>query len=298
MKRFFLFAITNMLVIATITIIMNVFGLNGYLTAQGIDYKSLMIICLLWGSVGSIISLLMSKFMAKRSMGLQEIDPNDPNLGWVVRSAHQYAKTAGIDKMPEVFLYNSPEVNAFATGPSKNNSLVAVSAGLLNTMSKEEAEGVIGHEVAHIANGDMVTMALLQGVMNAFVMFLSRIVAFAISNAMRGENDRRSSGGGFMNFAIIMVLQSLFGFLAMFVISYFSRYREYRADIGGAKYAGRQKMIDALKKLQAGHGQVAQAKDNGSLAAFKISGGGGIMAMLSTHPPLSKRIEALEMSRV
>lgn len=292
-KRIFLFVLTNILVMITINIVLTVLGVGHYLTAAGINYSALMIFCLVWGFVGSGISLLMSKFMAKMMMGVQIVDDRG-QYGDLVRKVHMMARQAGIEKMPEVGVYESPEVNAFATGPSKNNSLVAVSTGLLRQMNTEEVEGVLAHEVAHVANGDMVTMALIQGVVNAFVMFFARIAAFALQNALRGDrdDDRAPVGGGWAYHISVMVFEIAFSFLGMFVIAYFSRIREFRADKGGAQYAGKQKMIAALRRLQMKTDFIDESQDN--LRAFKISSKKGLMNFLSTHPSLEDRIAALE----
>lgn len=293
-KRIFLFVLTNILVMVSVSIILSVLGLNHYISAAGLDYQALMGFCLVWGFVGSGISLLLSKFMAKSMMGVQIVDDRG-QYGELVRKVHALSRAAGLDKMPEVGVYQSPEVNAFATGPSRNNSLVAVSTGLLNQMNTEEVEGVLAHEVAHIANGDMVTMALIQGVVNAFVMFFARVAAFALSQAMRGDrDDDRPVTSGFAYHMIVMVCEILFSFLGMFVIAYFSRIREFRADKGGAKYAGKQKMIGALRRLQQKIDMVDDSND--SLRAMKISSKKGLMNFLSTHPSLEDRIAALERS--
>jgi heat shock protein HtpX len=294
-KRIFLFMLTNILVMVTVSLVLGLLGVGSYLSAQGINYSALMTFCLVWGFAGSFISLFMSKFMAKTMMGVQIIDDRGP-YGDLVRKVHALARQAGLSKMPEVGIYQSPEVNAFATGPSKKNALVAVSSGLLSQMNTDEVEGVLGHEIAHVANGDMVTMALIQGVINAFVMFFARIAAFALQQAMQGDRDSdRPVNTGWAYHLTTMLFEMLFSFLGMFVVAYFSRYREYRADKGGAQFAGRQKMIAALRRLQ----QKSQmVDDNGpqALSAFKISTGKGkgIMAFLSTHPALEDRIAALE----
>lgn len=293
-KRIFLFVLTNVLVLVSVSIILSLLGVNHYLTATGIDYRALMIFCLIWGFVGSGISLLLSKFMAKTMMKVQIVDERG-QYGELVRKVHTIARQAGLSKMPEVGIYQSPEVNAFATGPSKNNSLVAVSTGLLQQMNTDEVEGVLAHEVAHIANGDMVTMALIQGVVNAFVMFFARIAAFAISQAMQGDrDDDRPVQSGFMYHIIVMVCEVLFSFLGMFVVAYFSRIREYRADKGGAQYAGKQKMVAALKRLQQKFEMVDDSQEN--FNAMKISSRKGLMSFLSTHPSLEDRIARLEKS--
>jgi heat shock protein HtpX len=249
-KRIFLFMLTNIRVMISVSIILSVLGVGNYLTASGINYSALMVFCLVWGFVGSGISLMMSKFMAKRMMGVEIVDDRG-QYGDLVRKVHQMARQAGIEKMPEVGVYQSNEVNAFATGPSKNNALVAVSTGLLQQMNSEEVEGVLAHEVAHVANGDMVTMALIQGVVNAFVMFFARIAAFALQNVMSGDrDDDRPANTGWAYHLSVMVFEIAFSFLGMFVIAYFSRIREFRADKGAAQYAGKHKMISALKRLK------------------------------------------------
>ena len=293
-KRIFLFVLTNILVLVSVSIVLSLLGVNHYLTATGIDYRALMVFCLVWGFVGSGISLLLSKFMAKTMMKVQIIDEKG-QYGDLVRKVHTLARQAGLSKMPEVGIYQSPEVNAFATGPSKNNSLVAVSSGLLQQMDADEVEGVLAHEIAHVANGDMVTMALIQGVVNAFVMFFARIAAFAISQAMQGDRDDvRPVQAGFMYHIIVMVCEVLFSFLGMFVVAYFSRIREFRADKGGAQYAGKQKMIAALKRLQQKFEMVDDSQEN--FKAMKISSRKGFMSFLSTHPSLEDRIARLERS--
>jgi heat shock protein HtpX len=294
-KRIGLFVLTNILVVVTVSIVTSVLGLNHYVTAAGFNYQALMGFCLVWGFVGSGISLLLSKFMAKTMMGVKIVDERG-QYGELVRRVHLLAKSAGIEKMPEVGVYESPEVNAFATGPSKNNALVAVSSGLLQQMNEEEIEGVLAHEIAHVANGDMVTMALIQGVVNAFVMFFARIAAFALSQAMKGDrDDDRPAASGFAYHISVMVFEIGFSFLGMFVVAYFSRLREFRADAGGAKYAGRQKMISALRRLQQKIGTVDDSKE--AMNTMKISSKKPLMNLLSTHPPLEERIAALERGR-
>lgn len=294
-KRIGLFILTNILVIVAVTTITSLLGLNGYLNEYGLDYQSLAIFCLIWGMVGAFISLLMSKFMAKTMMGVELID-EQTEYAWIVRKVNEFAKMANLPKMPEVGIYNSPEINAFATGPSRSNSLVAVSTGLIQNMNQEEIEGVLAHEVSHIANGDMVTMTLIQGVMNAFVMFFARIAAFVLQNAMRGDDDDAPVGGGLAYYLTVIVFEIIFGFLAMFVVGYFSRIREYSADSGGARLAGREKMIASLEKLKAQFEHIRPSSD--SMQTMKISAkDGGLMALMSTHPSLDKRIEALQKSR-
>jgi heat shock protein HtpX len=293
-KRLFLFTLTNILVMVTVSIVLGVLGIGQYVTAAGLNYSALMIFCLIWGFVGSGVSLLLSKFMAKTMMGVEIVDDRG-RYGDLVRKVHQLAKQAGLEKMPEVGVYESPEVNAFATGPSRNNSLVAVSSGLLAQMNTEEVEGVLAHEVAHIANGDMVTMALIQGVVNAFVMFFARIAAFALQNALRGDrDDDRPANSGWAYSLSVMVFEIAFSFLGMFVVAWFSRQREFRADKGGAQYAGKYKMVAALKRLQQKIEFLDDSSDN--VKTMKISSKKGLLNFLSTHPSLEDRIAALESS--
>lgn len=290
-KRVFLFILVNILILLTISITLNLLGIHGYITSYGIDYQSLMVFCLIWGMGGAFISLLLSKTMAKWIMGVQIIDPNttDPALRWLVDTVYRISRQAGIKKMPEVGIYISPEVNAFATGPTKNNALVAVSSGLLETMSEDEIEGVLGHEVSHIANGDMVTMTLLQGVINAIVMFLARIIAFVIVS--RNSRDEDSP---FLRIMITMLLEILLSFFGAIVVAWFSRYREFQADKGSALLVGRDKMIKALEKLKRTINR-ADLRHAESIQAFKISSRPkGLALLFATHPPLEARIERLK----
>lgn len=301
LKRIFLFSLVNILVVVTISITLSLLGVNHYLTQYGIDYQQLAIFCLVWGMGGSFISLLLSRYMAKAMMGVQVIDPmtRDPELQQLVQTVHHLARSAGLSTMPEVGIYDSPDLNAFATGPSKSRSLVAVSTGLLGRMKRDEVEGVLGHEIAHIANGDMVTLTLIQGIVNAFVMFLARVLAFAISQAMRNDREERSNTSPFMQHMMVIVFEIFFSILGSMVVAWFSRYREFRADAGGARVAGRDKMISALRALQRVYespavADVPDAPD--AIRAFQISSrkGGGILRFFSTHPPLEDRINALE----
>ena len=289
-KRLSLFILTNILVITLVTIILALTGLGG---SQQSSYLGLAFICLIWGSVGSFISLMMSKWVAKSSMGLTPIDRQGQHA-YLYEMVRQFAQRERIT-MPEVYLYPSDELNAFATGPSRNNSLVAVSEGLLRDFNRDEIEGVIAHEVTHIANGDMVTMALIQGVVNAFVMFLARAVAMAIDNALRSDDDGEGLGM-FAYYAVVSLLQIVFGLLTMPVVAAFSRAREFKADAGGAKLAGRDKMIAALSALQKHMSINRLDQSQPALKAMKISGS-GLTELLSTHPPLEKRIEALRNAR-
>jgi heat shock protein HtpX len=285
-KRIFLFLATNLAVILTLSVVVSLLGLGGYSVGGG-DLGSLAVFCLIWGMGGSFISLQMSRWIAKRATGVHLIDgrTGDSQLDWLHQTVGRLTGQANLP-MPEVGVYESGEVNAFATGPSKSRSLVAVSTGLLRSMRPEEVEGVLAHEVAHIANGDMVTMTLLQGVMNAFVMFFARVIASVVTRS----DDRR--GGGGMYFLVVMVLQIVLGILASLVTAWFSRYREFRADAGGAHLAGRERMVGALRRLAANHELVDTSHQ--ALATMKINGVRGWAAMFSTHPPLEDRIAALQ----
>ncbi len=299
-KRIGLFLITNFLILMTLSFLLNLiapyFGIdpNAY-------YSKMLLFSVVFGFGGAFVSLMLSKFMAKSMMGVKIIDPrtHDPRERWLVDTTHNYAKAAGLSKMPEVGIYEAHDVNAFATGPSKNTSLVAVSTGLLNVMNKEEAEGVIGHEIAHIANGDMVTMTLIQGVINAMVIFFARILANLVASQMRSQNDN-NSGGGLAQFGLVMLFEVVFSLLGMVVVAWFSRYREFRADAGGARFAGRSKMISGLRKLQRTYEGTAQQQTQEAFATMQISGRkkGGLMALLSTHPPLEERIRRLELGHL
>ena len=288
--RIGLFLVTNILIFITISIILNVLGVGYYITSAGLDYKSLAIFCLAWGMIGSFISLAMSRFMAKKLQGVKVLEPeNAGELSWLVNMTHNLAKQAGLPAMPEVGVYESPVVNAFATGPTKSRSLVAYSTGILSQMNKDEIEGVAAHEIAHIQNGDMVTMTLLQGVINAFVMFFARIIAYAIS-------ERVSSSYRYLvRYGVTILLDILIGLLGLIVVSWFSRRREFRADAGSAKLAGREKMIAALEALQRMQPAMEKVRveEPESLAAFKIFGMKKA-SVFSTHPPLERRIEALK----
>jgi heat shock protein HtpX len=293
-KRISILMMVNFGIVIMLMLVVNLLGLNRYMTPYGIDYQTLAVFSLFWGMGGAFISLLLSKPITKWTMGVKIIDPNTRSTQErdVLNSVHQLARSAGISTMPEVGIYNSPEVNAFATGATKNSSLVAVSTGLLNGLNKSEVEGVLGHEISHIANGDMVTMTLIQGVMNAFVIFLSKAIAWAIAQGLRsGDRDERPSY--FILFGIEMVLQIAFGMVAMIVVSWFSRMREFRADKGSAKLGGATKMIAALERLRQTTELVDQRHEQ--FASLKISGRGrGITAIFRTHPPLEERIARLK----
>lgn len=287
MKRIFLFLATNFAIMITLSIVLGLLGFAGYLTPSGLDYTALMMFALVWGFGGAFISLLMSRFMAKMAMGVQIVDgrTGHADLDWLHHTVEQLTRKAGLP-MPEVGIYDSPEVNAFATGPSKRASLVAVSSGLLRSMRREEVEGVLAHEVSHIQNGDMVTLTLVQGVVNAFSIFFSRVIA----NIVRQLVDERISTLVF--FVTTIVFDIIFSFLGMMVVAWFSRAREFRADAGAAVLSSRGNMIAALQRLQSNQALVDTSRPE--LAAMKISGGKGMMALLATHPPLEERIAALQ----
>lgn len=296
-KRIFLFLLVNILVMITITVVLGLLHVGRLFPAGGLP--GLAIFCLVWGFAGSLISLALSRVMAKWTMGVQVIPPetNDPALRGLVETVHGLARSAGLP-LPEVGIYESDELNAFATGPTKSRALVAVSTGLLRRMSRDEIEGVLGHEITHVANGDMVTMTLIQGVINAFVLFLSRVLAFAVTQAMRSRDDRDSGGGYFMQFILVTLFQVVFGILGMIVVSWFSRWREFRADAGGARLAGRRNMIDALQALRRFHDPElanAEAARAPSFQALKISGRHSrFLSLFADHPPLEERIARLE----
>ncbi len=285
MKRILLFVATNLAIMVTLSVVLSVLGINGYGGLQG-----QLLFCLFWGMGGAFLSLQMSRFIAKRAMGVQLVDgrSGQADADWLYGTVRQLTDRAGLP-MPEVGIYESPEVNAFATGPSKNRSLVAVSSGLLRSMQRDEVEGVLAHEVSHIANGDMVTMTLIQGVVNAFVMFFARVIASVLRNAV----DERMSGAVY--FMTVIVLQIVLGVLGMIVVAWFSRAREFRADSGAATLAGRGKMIGALQRLQQNTKMIET--DHPALATMKISGARSWMALTSTHPPLEARIAALQNAR-
>jgi heat shock protein HtpX len=298
-KRIFLFMALNFLVIITLSVLMNVLGIRPYLTARGLDYQQLLAFCLVWGMGGAFISLGLSRIMAKMMMGVKVIDPhtNDPTLQELVQTVHNLARGAKLPVMPQVGVYDSPEVNAFATGPTKSRALVAVSTGLLNRLRGPEIEGVLGHEITHIANGDMVTMTLLQGVVNAFAMFLSRVLAFAITQAMRSRDDRDDrgyQGPNFLFFIVQFFLEIVFLILGSILVAWFSRRREYRADAGGARLAGRGNMIGALEALKSTY-ELVDPNIQPAVQNLKITGRPrGLMALFASHPPLEERIARLQ----
>lgn len=283
-RRIGFFLLTNIMIVATISIITSVLGIDHYITAQGINYESLLVFSFLWGMMGSFISLLLSKSMAKWTMGVKIINPGAAmgNEREILMMVQTMSQRAGIP-MPEVGIYESPEVNAFATGATKSSSLVAVSTGLLQQMDRGQVEGVLGHEIAHIANGDMVTLTLIQGAVNSFALFFSRIISFAVGQMVREEMEH------IVRFITTIVLDIAFTILGSIVVAYFSRAREFRADQGGAAFASREKMISALEALKRGS-QVVDERGE-ALASLKISN--NKTSLFSTHPALEDRIRAL-----
>ncbi|PIR22661.1 MAG: protease HtpX [Deltaproteobacteria bacterium CG11_big_fil_rev_8_21_14_0_20_45_16] len=287
-KRIGLFLATNILIILTVSVISYVFGLDRYMGQGGL--QNLFVFCVVWGFAGAFISLALSRIIAKWSTGAKVIDPHttQPDLKWLVNCVHDHARLAGIKTMPEVAVYNSPEMNAFATGPTRNRALVAVSTGLLDRMDRDEIDGVLAHEIGHVSNGDMVTMTLIQAVVNVFVMFFARVVAGFITSNMKG------SGRAMVHLVLVIALQILFGILGSIIVAYFSRQREFRADAAGAQLAGKEKMIAALESLKHSIAPLDLANEKG-LAALKISGRTPkFLKLFATHPPLDERIAALQ----
>lgn len=291
MRRIALLVLTNIAVLALLTIICKIFGIDTWLAASGYGgLGPLLIVAAIFGFGGAFISLAMSKPIAKWTIGARVIDkPETETERWLLASVRQLADKAGVG-MPEVAIYDAPEMNAFATGMSRNHALVAVSTGLLQSMDRDQVSAVLGHEITHVANGDMVTMTLLQGVLNTFVIFLARVVGSVIDSAMSGGSNNRGAGMGY--FAIVIVLQIVFGALASLVVMAFSRWREFRADGGGAHLAGRERMISALQRLGLQHGANTLPK---AVHAFGISGelARGIQRLWMSHPPIEDRIARL-----
>ncbi len=289
MKRIVLLVATNLAILVMLTIVARLLGLDSWLAGSGMSFGALLVFAALFGFGGSFISLLISKWLAKRAMGVQVIErPTDPDEVWLVGTVRAQAQAVGIG-IPEVGIFDSPAPNAFAPGARRDNALVAVSTGLLQTMRKEELEGVLAHEISHIANGDMVTLTLIQGVLNTFVILLARVIGGAVDRMLsRGEDDQ----GGVGYFIAVMVCELLLGVLASIIVMAFSRYREYRADHGGARLAGTHKMIAALESLKRSHGEPLPAPQ---VSAFGINGavGGGLKRLFMSHPPIDERIAAL-----
>ncbi|MCE9551117.1 MAG: protease HtpX [Betaproteobacteria bacterium] len=291
MKRIFLFILTNLAVLFVISITLRLLGVDRILNESGgINFNALLVMSAVMGFAGSLISLFLSKWSAKRMVGAQVVtNPIDPTELWLMETVRKQAQAVGIG-IPEVAIYEAPDVNAFATGWNRNNALVAVSTGLLHNMSRDEAEAVLAHEISHVANGDMITLALMQGVVNTFVIFFSRIIGHLVDRFV--FKTERENGPAFWVTSIIA--QMLLGILASMIVMWFSRQREFRADAGGANLAGSNKMIAALEKLKINHEQATLPEQ---MAAFGIAGGGGFAKLFSTHPSLDERIEALHKGR-
>jgi len=293
MMRVILFVGTNIAVLVLLNIIL--FIAQSVFHVRLGNYSSLLLMAAVFGMGGSFISLALSKWIAKRTTGAQVItEPRNESERWLLATVRAEARKAGIG-MPEVAVYEAPDMNAFATGMSRNNALVAVSTGLLQSMDRNQVQAVLGHEITHVANGDMVTMGLIQGVLNTFVIFFARIIGTLVDNALSGNRNSEGSSGGFFYFIIVMVLQVALGFLASMVVMAFSRWREFRADAGGARLAGRENMISALQRLAGNQGETALPK---AIQAFGISGEGGLSRLFMSHPPLEERIAALRAASI
>ena len=290
MLRIGLFLLTNLAVMLVAGVVINLLGVGKFISQGQLNLQSLLIFCAVFGFTGSFISLLISKWMAKRSMGIELIvSPRNADERWLMETVADLSQKAGI-KMPEVGIFPAPESNAFATGWNRNDALVAVSLGLLQRFERDEVRAVLAHEIGHVANGDMITLSLIQGIVNTFVMFFARIVGFAIDKALQGNNER-SNGVGMGYYIGTFVAEIIFGILASMIVAAFSRYREYRADEAGANLADRNAMIRALQRLQAESGQGAETSLPASMQAFGIAGGMG--RFFASHPPLADRIQAL-----
>jgi heat shock protein HtpX len=287
MKRIFLFVVTNLAIVLVLSIVAQVTGLDAWLAQQGGSLEGLLVFAALFGFGGALISLAISKWMAVRTLGVRIIrQPETATEQWLLDTVHSLAAKAGVG-MPEVGIFDSPQPNAFATGPRRDSALVAVSTGLLASMDRDAIQAVLGHELTHVANGDMVTLALIQGVVNTFVIFLSRIIGNIVDRSMSRDSD----GRGPAYFITVLVSQLVLGILATIIVMWFSRRREFRADAGGAHLAGRERMIAALERLKVAHDSPLPAQLN----AFGISGGeaGGLQRLFMSHPPLEDRIAAL-----
>jgi len=279
--------------------LLSFFNVQPYITKYGLDLQQLLIFCAVWGFAGSFISLALSRIMAKWAMGVVVIDADTPDLQErrLLQLVYRLAQKAQLPKMPEVGIYDSSETNAFATGPSRSRALVAVSSGLLGRMNWDEIEGVLGHEISHIGNGDMVTMTLLQGVVNAFVMFFARVLAFAITRVGRKGDNQSDEPSPLVYNILVFLFEIVFMLLGAIVIAAFSRFREFRADEGGSRLAGKEKMISALKCLQAIHDTPDPKAEQPAFQALKISNKKGIIHLFASHPPLEVRIQRLEESK-
>jgi heat shock protein HtpX len=293
-KRIVLFVLTNLAILLLLSFTARILGVDRFLTSQGLNLGALLAFAALFGFGGAFISLAMSKWIAKHATGARVIDnPVSPTERWLVETVRRQAQLAGVG-MPEVAIYEAPEINAFATGINRNSALVAVSTGLLQSMSQDEAEAVLGHEMSHVANGDMVTLTLIQGVVNTFVIFLARVIGYVVDRIVL-KNDRDSLGVGY--WVTTIAAELVLGILASIIVFWFSRQREFRADAGGAQLAGRDKMVRALQRLKAAYEPSTLPQQ---VQAFGISGkqGGGLMRLFLSHPPLDERIEALRAGAV
>jgi heat shock protein HtpX len=290
MLRIILFLGTNLAIMLVLSIVVSIFGLDRWAYSHsGINLQGMLVMCAVFGMGGAFISLALSKTIARYSVGAQVItQPRGADEQWLLDTVRHHAQNAGIG-MPEVALYDAPDMNAFATGMSRNHALVAVSTGLLRSMNRDQISAVLGHEITHVANGDMVTMALIQGVLNTFVMFLARVIGGVIDSAIQGDREG-SRGGGFAYFIIVILLQFVFGILATVIVMWFSRWREFRADAGGARLGSRASMISALQTLAGNQVETSLPKP---VQAFGISGQGGVTRLFMSHPPIEERIAAL-----
>lgn len=291
-KRITLFLITNLAIVLVLSFTARILGIDRFLMSNGLNLGGLLMFAALFGFGGSLISLAISKWLARRAVGAQIIgNPSNASERWLVDTVRRHAQLAGIG-MPEVAVYEAPEINAFATGANRNNALVAVSTGLLRHMTPDEADAVLGHEISHVANGDMVTLALIQGVVNTFVIFFARVIGSVVDRAVFKNED----GPGPAYWVTSIAAELVLGILATIIVMWFSRQREFRADAGGAQLAGREKMIAALRRLQAAH-EPSTLPDR--VQAFGIAGrSGGIAGLFMSHPPLERRIEALQAGTV
>ena len=298
-RRIILFIALNLCVRLAISVLMSLFHVQPYLTERGLNVQQLLLFCAVWGFAGAFISLALSRLMAKWMMGVEVIDLDTihPEERKLVQLVHTLAKKANLPKMPEVGIYSSTEVNAFATGPTRSRSLVAVSSAMLHKMNWDEIEGVLAHEISHVANGDMVTMTLLQGVVNAFVMFFARLLAFVVSGMGRKNDSRSEEPSPLVYSILVFVFEILFMILGAMLVAAYSRHREFRADGGGASLAGKDRMISALQRLKQVVGVTDEKAEQPAFQSMKISNPKGLMHLFSSHPPLEVRIERLQQQK-
>ena len=298
-RRIILFIALNLCVLLAISVLMSLFHVQPYLTERGLNVQQLLLFCAVWGFAGAFISLALSRLMAKWMMGVEVIDLDTihPEERKLVQLVHTLAKKANLPKMPEVGIYSSTEVNAFATGPTRSRSLVAVSSAMLHKMNWDEIEGVLAHEISHVANGDMVTMTLLQGVVNAFVMFFARLLAFVVSGMGRKNDSRSEEPSPLVYSILVFVFEILFMILGAMLVAAYSRHREFRADGGGASLAGKDRMISALQRLKQVVGVTDEKAEQPAFQSMKISNPKGLMHLFSSHPPIEVRIERLQQQK-